>query len=60
MPSRTDTSFPPEDSELEVRDMPRAELRVIPSDWGHAAGAEVNAPDNDFIAHAIRDILEAP
>ncbi len=60
MPCRSDTYFPPEDSEIEVRHMPDAELRVIPSDWGHAAGAGVNAPDNDFIASAIREILELP
>ncbi len=58
MPSRTDTYFPPEDSELEVRHLPHAELRVIPSDWGHAAGAGVNAPDNEFIARAIRELLD--
>ncbi len=58
MPSRTDTYFPPEDSEIEVRHMPHAQLRVIPSDWGHAAGAGVNPIDNEFIARAIREILE--
>lgn len=58
MPSRSDTYFPPEDSAYEVAHMPNAELRVIPSDWGHAAGAGVNAPDNAFIERAIRDALE--
>ncbi|GAC1533799.1 MAG: alpha/beta fold hydrolase [Candidatus Velthaea sp.] len=57
MPSRTDTYFPPEDSEIEVRHMPNAELRVIPSDWGHAAGGGANAEDNAFVADAIREIL---
>ena len=37
MPSRTDQYFPPEDSEIEVGFMPSAELRVIPSIWGHLA-----------------------
>ncbi len=57
MPSRTDTYFPPEDSAAEVARMPRAELRVIPSDWGHVAGAGVNPVDNAFIEAAIRDAL---
>ena len=38
MPSRTDLYFPPEDSAVEVRHMPNAELRVIESVWGHCAG----------------------
>lgn len=57
MPSRSDTYFPPEDSAIEVRHMPRAELRVIPSDWGHAAGAGSNAADNAFVEAALREIL---
>jgi homoserine O-acetyltransferase len=57
MPSRSDTYFPPDDSVIEVQHMPNAELRVIPSDWGHAAGAGSNAPDNAFIEAALREIL---
>ena len=38
MPSRTDLYFPPEDTELEVPQMPNAKLRVIPTVWGHLAG----------------------
>lgn len=57
MPSRTDTYFPPEDSEIEVQHMPHAELRVIPSDWGHAAGGGLNPADNAFIEAAIADSL---
>ena len=38
MPGRTDTYFPPEDSEYEVAHMPNAELRPIPSDWGPLGG----------------------
>jgi homoserine O-acetyltransferase len=57
MPSRTDTYFPPEDSVREVAHMPNAELRVIPSDWGHVAGAGVNPDDNAFVEAAIREVL---
>jgi homoserine O-acetyltransferase len=58
MPSRTDTYFPPEDSAIEVAHIPHAELRVIPSDWGHAAGGGSNPADNAFIEAALREILE--
>jgi homoserine O-acetyltransferase len=57
MPSRTDTYFPPDDSAHEVARMTNAELRVIPSDWGHVAGAGVNPADNAFIEAAIREVL---
>ncbi|WP_337188982.1 alpha/beta fold hydrolase [Phenylobacterium sp.] len=58
MPSRTDMYFPPEDSEIEVSHMPNAELRVIPSVWGHRAGAPGTDPvDIAFVDQAVRDIL---
>lgn len=60
MPSRTDMYFPPEDSEVEVSLMPNAELRVIPSVWGHRAGAPGTDPaDIRFVDAAIRDLLAA-
>jgi homoserine O-acetyltransferase len=58
MPGATDLYFTPEDSELEVRDMPNAELRVIPSVWGHCAGGpDRNPEDTTLIEQAIRDLL---
>jgi homoserine O-acetyltransferase len=60
MPSRTDTYFPPDDSAIEAQHIPGAELRVIPSDWGHAAGAGSNPADNAFIESALREILTLP
>jgi len=60
MPARSDTYFPPEDSAIEVAHMPHAELRVIPSDWGHAAGAGSNPADDAFVEAALREILAAP
>ncbi|MEC7765142.1 MAG: alpha/beta fold hydrolase [Pseudomonadota bacterium] len=58
MPSATDLYFPPEDSARAVAGMPNAELRIIPSDWGHRAGGP-GSPANDiaFIEQAIRDVL---
>jgi homoserine O-acetyltransferase/O-succinyltransferase len=58
MPCRTDLYFPPEDSEIEVGLMPNAELRVIPSIWGHAAGAlGINKPDAAFIDNCLKELL---
>ncbi|WP_157219568.1 alpha/beta fold hydrolase [Flavisphingomonas formosensis] len=58
MPSKTDLYFPPEDSEIEVSHMPNAELRIIPSIWGHRAGAPGTDPaDIAFVEQAVRDIL---
>jgi homoserine O-acetyltransferase/O-succinyltransferase len=59
MPGRTDLYFPPEDSAYEVARMPRAELRVIESVWGHRSGSPNSDPaDIAFIDNAIRDLLE--
>ena len=57
MPCRTDLYFPPEDSEIEVANMPHAELRVIPSVWGHMAGGGINPEDVHFINAALEDLL---
>lgn len=59
MPSRTDLYFPPEDSEIEVAQMPNAELRVIPSVWGHMAGGGINSDDTLFINRALTALLAA-
>ena len=60
MPCRTDTYFPPEDSEIEVHSLPHGELRVIPSDWGHAGGAGANPVDAAFVSEAIRSFIDKP
>lgn len=58
MPSRTDLYFPPEDSAAAVAHMPRAELRLIESLWGHRAGSPNSDPkDIAFIEQAVRDLL---
>lgn len=58
MPSRTDMYFPPQDSEIEVSHMPNAELRVLPSIWGHRAAAPgTDLKDIAFFDAAIRDLL---
>ncbi|MGI9047835.1 MAG: alpha/beta fold hydrolase [Rubrobacteraceae bacterium] len=59
MPSRTDLYFPPEDNEYEVSRMPNAELRPIPSIWGHFAGSGRNSEDVRFIDAALKELLAA-
>ena len=44
LPCRTDLYFPPEDSEIEVANMPNAELRVYESPWGHCVASPGNDP----------------
>ncbi len=57
MPCQTDLYFPPEDSEIEVRHMPNAQLKVIPSVWGHAAGGNRNPLDSKFISDQLAWLL---
>jgi homoserine O-acetyltransferase len=61
MPCATDLYFQVEDNRREVACMRNAELRVIPSDWGHRAGMPVHSPaDARFIEDALRALLLAP
>ena len=58
MPSQTDQYFPPEDNEFEVAHMPNADLRVIPSIWGHLAGGPGRNPeDTQFIDSMLKELL---
>ncbi|OLE79937.1 MAG: hypothetical protein AUF76_15545 [Acidobacteria bacterium 13_1_20CM_2_65_9] len=58
MPSATDLYFRARDNELEVEQMPNAQLRPIPSSWGHAAGRGANPVDNEFVDAALAELLE--
>ncbi len=57
MPCRHDLYFPPEDSEIEVANMPNAELRVFESVFGHVAAFSLNPPDVKFHDDALREML---
>jgi homoserine O-acetyltransferase len=57
MPSSTDLYFPPKDSELEVSAMPNAELVIIESDYGHAAGGSLDPDAAAVIAANISRLL---
>jgi len=57
MPGATDLYFPSEDSAIEVSLIKQAELRPIPSIWGHYAGGAANPLDVAFVEQAIRELL---
>jgi homoserine O-acetyltransferase len=57
LPGETDLYFRVRDNELEVAEMKNAELRPIPSIWGHVAGLGVHGPDNEFIDRALNELL---
>ena len=57
MPCQTDLYFPPDDNALEVRHMPNAVLRPIPSLWGHMAGRPgANPVDTAFIDNGSQGV----
>lgn len=58
MPRETDLYFTVEDNRREMAQMPRAELRPIPSIGGHRAGNLAQNPaDAKFLDDAIRELL---
>ncbi|MGR8918987.1 MAG: alpha/beta fold hydrolase [Gammaproteobacteria bacterium] len=57
MPGDTDLYFRVPDNALEVARMPQAELRPIPSKWGHGAGFGIDPADNAFIDAALTELL---
>jgi homoserine O-acetyltransferase len=58
MPCETDLYFTVEDNRREVARMGQAELRPIPSIWGHRAGNPAfNPQDAKFIDDAVKELL---
>lgn len=57
MAGQTDLYFTPDDIEEEAACVPGARYRVIPSLWGHMAGAGLNAADSQFIQDEIKTLL---
>ena len=58
MPGETDLYFRVADNAAELPHLAHAELRPIPSIWGHRAGNPVpNPADVSFIKQAVRDWL---
>lgn len=59
LPGRTDLYFRVADNALELPHLRHAELRPIPSVWGHLAGNPVASPaDEAFLRAAVRDWLD--
>ncbi len=59
MPGRTDLYFPPADNAAEMQHLKVAELRPIPSIWGHRAGNPAVIPEDlAFLKGAVRDWLD--
>lgn len=60
MPSETDRYFEVADNALEVPHLPKAELRPIPSIWGHIAGNPNGNPvDTAFLAKGVGELLSS-
>ncbi|TGJ79286.1 hypothetical protein E0Z10_g9478 [Xylaria hypoxylon] len=57
MPCRTDQYFRWEVSEKECKLIPKAELKVIPSVWGHLAGSGLSKEDNQWMDKMITGFL---
>jgi len=57
MAGQTDLYFTPEDIEADAARIPGARFRVIPSLWGHLAGAGLNAVDSQFVDNEIKALL---
>jgi homoserine O-acetyltransferase len=55
--SATDLYFTVGDMRAEASQVPRATFRVIPSLWGHMAGAGINPADSEFIETEVRALL---
>jgi homoserine O-acetyltransferase/O-succinyltransferase len=61
MPGATDLYFTMEDAAIEAGQMPNAELRPIPSLWGHRAGNPMQNPeDARFLDAALGELLNTP
>jgi homoserine O-acetyltransferase len=59
MPGRTDLYFPVADNAAEMAHLHYAELRPIPSIWGHRAGSPSASPEDfAFVKSAVREWLE--
>ncbi|KAK4561032.1 hypothetical protein LTR86_004987 [Recurvomyces mirabilis] len=58
-PSRTDTYFPPEDSEEEVKHLRDGRLAIIETVWGHmAGGGSGTGEDTECIIREVKKFLE--
>ena len=59
MPGETDLYFRVADSANEMKYLKRAELRPIPSIWGHLAGIPLSPEDGAFLAKGVHELLSS-
>ncbi|KAI1399474.1 Alpha/Beta hydrolase protein [Hypoxylon fuscum] len=57
MPCQTDQYFHWSASEKEARSLPNAKCEIIPSVWGHLAGAGSNRQDTEWMDNQIKEFL---
>jgi homoserine O-acetyltransferase len=57
MASQTDLYFTVEDMRAEATHVGHARFRIIPSLWGHMAGAGLNSVDSKFIEDEVKALL---
>jgi homoserine O-acetyltransferase/O-succinyltransferase len=60
MPSQTDLYFPVEDATYEAAFIPHGTLDVIPSLWGHPAGAGASPADAKYLNERIASFMGTP
>ena len=59
MASETDLYFTPADIQSHAEHIPGSRFRIIPSLWGHLAGAGLNRADSRFIEDEINSLLSS-
>lgn len=57
MPGINDLYFPPEENKEELKSLKNGKLEIIPSNYGHYAGAAKSKEDLDFVNHQIEILL---
>ena len=57
MPGINDLYFPPEENKEELKSLKNGKLEIIPSNYGHYAGAAKSEEDLDFVNNQIKTLL---
>ena len=57
MPGINDLYFPPEENKEELKSLKNGKLEIIPSNYGHYAGAAKSEEDLDFVNNQIKTVL---
>lgn len=57
MPGINDLYFPPEENKEELKSLKNGKLEIIPSNYGHYAGAAKSKEDLDFVNNQIKILM---